>query len=113
MMDELTTSLKGHTFKNDRYVVIDNLVENGAIKSYMVEDKLENNSVKVLRIVNSTEIDRDFLRNIENLKNVSSEFVNVIYYHDYFKIKFNHYFILEYFDVSFRLVKNNFLKIVI
>jgi hypothetical protein len=89
--------MKGQSFKNERYVVLDNLAELGGVKSFLVEDK-EERSRKILKIVNSAEIDRDYFRNIDLLKRLNSEHI-VNYYH-YFKVRFHNYIILEYYEVK-------------
>jgi hypothetical protein len=85
------------SFKNERYIILDNLVEVGGVKSFLVEDK-EERARKILKVINSIEIDRDFFRNVDILKRVNSE--HIINYYHYFKVRFHNYIILEYFEVS-------------
>lgn len=91
-------AFKGQTFKNDRYVVIENLVETGSIKSYLVEDREEGRR-KLLKTINNSDVDKDFFRNIDILKRHHSDFI--INYYNYFKVRFNNYIVMEYFEVRF------------
>ena len=101
--ESIKAPLIGQKFKNDRYLIVDHVIEDGVTKSYVVEDREQDNAIKTMRIINSSDIDKEFLKNVENLRKLKKNFINITNYYDYFKIRFSNYLITEYFEVRFCL----------